>query len=40
MLVKQPNTRDALARYDEVLKDAPNWKQLQEAREPLAKQKT
>jgi hypothetical protein len=29
----------ALAKYDEALKYAPNWKQLKEARELTAKQK-
>ena len=40
VLVKQGKTKEALAKYDEALKYAPNWKQLQEARETLAKQKT
>ena len=40
MLAKQGNAKEALAKYDEALKYAPNWKQLQEARETLAKQKT
>jgi tetratricopeptide (TPR) repeat protein len=41
LLAKQQGTaKDALAKYDEALKYAPNWKQLQEAREALAKQKT
>jgi hypothetical protein len=30
----------ALAKYDEALKYAPNWKQLKEAREATAKQKS
>ena len=30
----------ALAKYDEALKYAPNWKQLKEAREVVAKLKT
>jgi hypothetical protein len=30
----------ALAKYDEALKYAPNWKALKEARETLTKQKT
>jgi hypothetical protein len=29
-----------LAKYDEALKFAPNWKQLKEARQALAKQKS
>jgi tetratricopeptide (TPR) repeat protein len=40
ILVKQVKTREALAKYEEALKYAPNWKQLQDAREALAKQKT
>jgi predicted negative regulator of RcsB-dependent stress response len=40
VLVKQDNTKDALAKYDEALKYAPNWKQLKESREAVAKQKT
>jgi hypothetical protein len=32
--------REALAKYDEALKYAPNWKQLKDAREAEAKQKT
>ena len=38
-LVKQGNTKEALAKYEEVLKYAPNWKQLEEAREAAAKAK-
>ena len=30
----------ALAKYDEALKYAPNWKELKEAREAIAKQKS
>jgi hypothetical protein len=33
VLVKQGKTKDALAKYGEALKYAPNWKQLHEARE-------
>jgi tetratricopeptide (TPR) repeat protein len=33
LLVKQGHAKDALAKYDEALKYAPNWKQLREARE-------
>jgi predicted negative regulator of RcsB-dependent stress response len=40
VLVKQGNMKDALAKYDEALKYAPNWKQLKEAREVAAKQKS
>ena len=40
VLVKQGKTKEALAKYDEALKYAPNWKQLKEAREAAAKQKT
>lgn len=32
--------KGALAKYDEALKYAPNWKQLKEAREALSKHKT
>jgi hypothetical protein len=39
VLMKQGNKKDALAKYDEALKYAPNWKQLKEAREAVAKQK-
>jgi predicted negative regulator of RcsB-dependent stress response len=40
VLVKQGNTKVALAKYDEGLKYAPNWKQLKEACETLAQQKS
>ena len=40
VLVKQGNTKEALAKYDEALKYAPKWKELKEAREALAKQKS
>ena len=40
VLMKQDNAKDALAKYDEALKYAPNWKQLKEAREAAAKLKT
>jgi tetratricopeptide (TPR) repeat protein len=40
VLVKQGNTKEALAKYDEALKYAPKWKQLKEARDAVAKQKT
>jgi predicted negative regulator of RcsB-dependent stress response len=38
VLVKQGNAEGALAKYEEALKYAPNWKQLKEARE-VARQK-
>jgi hypothetical protein len=37
--MKQGNAKEALAKYDEALKYAPNWKQLKEAREAAAKSK-
>jgi tetratricopeptide (TPR) repeat protein len=40
VLVKQGKSKEALAKYDEALKYAPNWKQLKEAREAAAKQKS
>ncbi len=40
LLVKQGKSAEALAKYDEALKHAPNWKELKEAREALAKQKS
>jgi predicted Zn-dependent protease len=40
VLVKQGKIKEALVKYDEALKYAPNWKQLKEAREALAKQKS
>jgi tetratricopeptide (TPR) repeat protein len=36
VLVKQVNTRDALAKYDEALKYAPYWNQLKEARDAVS----
>ena len=39
VLVKQGKPKDALAKYDEALKYAPNWKQLKEAREAAAQAK-
>jgi predicted negative regulator of RcsB-dependent stress response len=39
VLVKQGKTKEALAKYNEALKYAPNWKQLKETREAVAKQK-
>jgi hypothetical protein len=38
--VKQSKIKEALAKYDEALKHAPSWKQLNEAREAAAMQKT
>jgi predicted negative regulator of RcsB-dependent stress response len=40
VLLKQRRTKEALAKYDAALEYAPNWKQLKEAREAAAKQKT
>jgi predicted negative regulator of RcsB-dependent stress response len=40
VLMKQGNIADALAKYDKALEYAPNWKQLKEARESAAKQKS
>ncbi len=40
VLVKQGNAKGALVKYDEGLKYAPNWKQLKEARQAAANQKT
>jgi hypothetical protein len=37
LLAKEGKTRDALAQYDQALKNAPNWKALKAAREALAK---
>jgi hypothetical protein len=39
VLTKQEHPKEALAKYDEALKYAPNWKQLKEVREAAAKQK-
>jgi tetratricopeptide (TPR) repeat protein len=39
VLLQQGNRKKALAKYDEALKYAPNWKQLRQAREAAAKQK-
>lgn len=33
VLLKQGKTKEALAKYDEALKYAPNWKQLKQARQ-------
>ena len=40
VLLKQRRTKEALAKYDAALEYAPSWKQLKEAREAAAKQKT
>jgi tetratricopeptide (TPR) repeat protein len=40
VLAKQGKIKDALVKYDEALKYAPHWKQLKEAREAVAKQKS
>ena len=40
VLAKQDKTKEALAKYDEALKYAGNWKQLKEARDAVAKQKS
>jgi hypothetical protein len=37
ILVKQGNAKGALAKYDGGLKYAPNWTELRQAREALAK---
>jgi predicted negative regulator of RcsB-dependent stress response len=39
LLAKQGKTKEAVIKYDEALKYAPNWKERKEAREALAKQK-
>ena len=36
----QGNAKEALAKYDEALKYAPSWKQLRDAHETAAKQRT
>jgi len=40
VLLKQDRPREALTKYDEALKYAPNWKELKEARAAAAKQKS
>ena len=37
MLAKQGHGKEALAKYDEVLKYAPNWVELHVARDMVAK---
>jgi hypothetical protein len=39
-LAKRGKIEEALANYDEALKYAPNWKQLKEARQAVAEQKS
>jgi ABC-type sugar transport system ATPase subunit len=40
VLMKQNQPKEALAKYDEALKYAPNWKQLKQAREAAVTMKT
>jgi predicted negative regulator of RcsB-dependent stress response len=40
VLVKQGRSQEALAKYDEALKYAPNWKQLEEARNAVTKRRS
>jgi tetratricopeptide (TPR) repeat protein len=40
VLAKQGRTKEALVKYDAALKYAPNWKELKEAREAAAKQRS
>jgi hypothetical protein len=40
VLAKRGRPVEALARYETALRYAPNWKQLKEAREGTAKQKS
>ncbi|HEY6457643.1 MAG TPA: hypothetical protein VIY90_20385 [Steroidobacteraceae bacterium] len=40
VLARQGKTKEALEKYEESLKYAPNWQQLKEARESAARQKT
>jgi hypothetical protein len=37
VLAKEGHGKEGLAKYDEALKHAPNWKELKESREALAK---
>jgi hypothetical protein len=39
-MAKRGKTGEALGKYDEALKYAPNWTQRKDAREVLAKQRT
>jgi predicted negative regulator of RcsB-dependent stress response len=39
VLANQGKSKEALAKYEQALKYAPDWKQLKEAREAAAKQK-
>ena len=40
VIAKQGHTKDALVKYDEALKYAPNWKELKDAREAVVKRKS
>jgi hypothetical protein len=40
VLAKQGHTKEALVKYEDALKSAPNWKQLKEAREAAVKHAT
>jgi tetratricopeptide (TPR) repeat protein len=40
VLARQDQWKSALDKYEQALKYAPNWKQLKEAREALAKKKS
>jgi Flp pilus assembly protein TadD len=40
VLAKQGHAKEALVKYDEALKYVPNWKQLKDAHDALAKQKS
>jgi hypothetical protein len=40
VLARQGHAKEALTKYEEALKYAPNWKQLKEAGEAAARQKT
>jgi hypothetical protein len=40
VLIKQGHTKEALLKYSEALKCAPNWAALKDARAAPAKQKT
>lgn len=40
VLATQGHTKEALVKYDTALKYAPTWKQLKEARDAVAKQRS